>query len=301
MARVLLTGLTGFIGSHLARSLVADGAEVHAVVRPGARLERVADVAARVTVHEDDGTATTLQAIVERADPAIAYHLATNFLGAHAADDVGPLVIDNVAFPARIAEALAGPTALPFVNVGTAWQHVGGAPYRPKNLYAATKQAFEDVLRHYSDRGLLHTVTLNLYDTYGPLDHRGKLLATLIERLRTGEPLPMSSGTQLIDLVHVDDVVAALRLAGEGATARTLPSGAVYAASGGERRSVRDVVDVLGRVAVAPVPVEWGVRPDRDDEMVEHWDAGPPVPGWQPRVTLDEGLAALLAPPFSRQ
>ncbi len=110
----------------------------------------------------------------------------------------------------------------------------------------------------------------------------------------------MSSGTQLIDLVHVDDVVAALRLAGDGASARTLPPGAVYAASGGVRRSVRDLVDVLGRVAGAPVPVEWGARPDRDDEMVEHWDAGPPVPGWQPRVTLDQGLAALLAQPFSR-
>ncbi len=182
-----------------------------------------------------------------------------------------------------------------FVNAGTAWQHVEGEPYRPKNLYAATKQAFEDVLRHYTERGQLRAVTLNLYDTYGPRDHRGKLLSALVGALRSGEQLAMGSGEQLVDFVHVDDVAAAFLHAAD--VARDSDGGTVstFAISSGGPCRVRDVVELLGEVAGRPVPVRWGARPDRPGDMVTPWYAGVPLPGWRPTVGLREGLAALVA------
>lgn len=289
--RALVTGVTGFVGSHLARALLADGDEVHAVVRPGAHLERIPDLRDRLRLHEDAGDAS-LRHAVATARPEVTFHLATRFVAEHRPDDVAPLVADNVAFPARLLEALAG-SGTTFVNVGTAWQHVDGAPYRPKNLYAATKQAFEDVLAHHRVNGGLRCATVHLFDTYGPQDHRGKLLAALLAALRTGTPLEMSSGDQLIDLVHVDDVVAALRQAVPAARDGVDP--AHFAAGSGEVRSLRDVVAVLEAVAGRPVPVRWGARPDRAGEMRAPWDAGPPVPGWRPRVALADGLAAMVA------
>ena len=65
--------------------------------------------------------------------------------------------------------------------------------------------------------------------------------------------------------------------------------------SSGRPQSVRDVVDVLGAVAGRAVPVRWDARADRDGEMLTPWDAGPPVPGWAPTVTLESGFSALLA------
>ncbi|HEX9504879.1 MAG TPA: NAD(P)-dependent oxidoreductase, partial [Acidimicrobiia bacterium] len=183
-----------------------------------------------------------------------------------------------------------------FVNVGTAWQHVDGAGYRPKNLYAATKQAFEDVLRFYTDRDLLRAVTINLYDSYGPLDHRAKLLGALLRSLQTGDVLSMSSGIQLIDLVHIDDIVRALFLAGDTAAAAPVPAadGGPFALSSGRPRTLRELVDVIGDVAGRPVPVVWGARPDRAGDMLEPWAAGPPVAGWTPEISLEQGLAAML-------
>lgn len=289
--QVLLTGVTGFVGSHLARALAADGDEVHAVVRPGARLDRIPDLLDRVERHEDDGDGGLARA-VDAAQPEVAFHLATRFVAEHQPADVGPLVADNVAFPTRLLAALAGSGAT-FVNVGTAWQHVEGAPYRPKNLYAATKQAFEDVLTHYRANEGLRCATVHLFDSYGPQDHRGKLLAALLGALRTRTPLEMSSGEQLIDLVHVDDIVRALRLAVPAAVDGVVP--AHFAAGTGQPRSIRDVVAVLEQVAGRPVPVRWGARPDRAGEMQVPWDAGPPVPGWEPEVPLADGLAGLLA------
>ena len=105
----------------------------------------------------------------------------------------------------------------------------------------------------------------------------------------------MSSGTQLIDLVHVHDVVTAFLAAAELSGPSFEGDTEVFAASSGNARPVREVVELLGRVAGRPVPVYWGARPDRDDEMLVPWRAGPPVPGWAPAVTLDQGIADLLA------
>jgi nucleoside-diphosphate-sugar epimerase len=302
VSRALVTGATGFIGSHVARALLDSGAEVHLVVRPGAHLERVPDLGARVVVHTDDGTIEGMQAVVGAAAPEVTFHLATNFVAEHQAGDVAGFVQDNVGFPARLADAVASTAAASgagavFVNVGTCWQHVEGARYRPKSLYAATKQAFEDVLVFYADRGLLRTATVNVFDSYGPLDHRAKLLGALVRALQTGDTLQMSSGVQLIDLVHVDDIVRALFVAATRLLAGDDLVGegpGYFAVSSGAPVTLRGLVDEIGRVAGRPVLVEWGARPDRAGDMVEHWDAGPPVPGWAPAIPLSDGLAQLL-------
>jgi nucleoside-diphosphate-sugar epimerase len=293
--RALVTGVTGFVGAHVTRALLADGVTVHAVVRPGAHLERVPDLRDRLVLHVEGGSTDALVRAVDAARPHTTYHLATNFVAEHRARDVGALVADNVAFPSRLLDAL-GERDVVFVNVGTAWQHVDGARYRPKNLYAATKQAFEDVLRFSVITGRVRAVTVNLYDSYGPLDHRGKLLSALVDALRTGDALGASSGRQLVDLVHVDDIVRGLRCAATACADDALPPDVpYYSLSSGRPCALRELVDVLGRVAGRPVPVEWGVRPDRAGDMTAPWDAGPPVPGWTPHVDLETGLAALLA------
>jgi nucleoside-diphosphate-sugar epimerase len=291
-----VTGVTGFVGSHVARHLLSAGIDVAAVVRPTARLDRIPDLVGRISLHSDDGSVDTMRAIVATADPDVVFHLATNFVAEHRAEDVDFLVADNVAFPTRLLDALGDGNRV-FVNVGTCWQHVDGAPYRPKNLYAATKQAFEDVLRWYVERGSVRAITVNLYDSYGPLDHRPKVLSALVAALRTGETLEMSSGVQLVDLVHVDDVVQGLRLAADlvavagDDAARVMP---IHSLSSGRPCTLRELVEVLGDVAGRPVPVRWGARPDRVGDMTTFWDSGPPVPGWTPTIRLEIGLGELL-------
>jgi nucleoside-diphosphate-sugar epimerase len=292
--RALVTGVTGFVGAHVARTLLGAGVEVHALVRPEARLARIPDLRERVVLHVDDGDDALVRA-VDAARPSVTYHLATNFVAEHRLGDAASLVADNVAFPSRLVDALGEHDGV-FVNVGTAWQHVDGARYRPKNLYAATKQAFEDVLAFSVVSRRLRAITVNLYDSYGPLDHRGKLLSALIDALRTGDVLGASSGRQVVDLVHVDDVVRGLRCAAVACGEDALPADVPYfSLSSGHPCTLRELVGVLGRVAGRPVPVEWGARPHRAGDMTSPWDAGPAVPGWAPQVDLETGLAALLA------
>ena len=194
----------------------------------------------------------------------------------------------------RVAEAAAQVPRRVFVNAGTAWQHVDGEPYRPKGLYAATKQAFEDVLRYYADADQLHVVTLNLYDSYGPDDPRGKLVSALVNAARSGKHLDMTSGRQLIDLVHVDDVVRAFSHAFSLARGMPFCEARAFAVSSGQAVSLRELVGIVEAIVGHPLDVTWGAREDRANEMLTPWYAGDPLPGWSPRIKLVDGLGALL-------
>lgn len=290
MTRVaIVTGATGFLGSHLTAGLAERGWEVHVVVRPTSSLDVLGRHRSAVEVHVDDGTHDGLATALKGVEADVCFHLATHFVGRHAPDDIAPMVESNIGFPTRLADVLAGPGSPIFVNTGTIWQQVDGSPYRPAALYAASKQACQDMLQFYADEGLLRVVTLALYDTYGPGDRRRKLLTLLREAQGSGRTLPMSPGDQLIDLNYVDDVVeaflAALRVFDDGSDGAKR-----YAVRSGAPVSLRRLVEVIEEVTGAPVPVEWGATPYRPREMMTYWTADPVLPGWAPTVELAEGL-----------
>ena len=288
---VIVTGATGFVGSRLAAALAAAGASVHAIVRsvPSSAGEEL-------SFHRYDGTFESVSAAVREAAPEYCFHLASRFKAVHVTADVDPLIDANIRFGTHLLEALATVSSRPlnevtFINAGTAWQHRGGAAYSPVSLYAATKQAFQDILDHFANQGL-RRVTLKLFDTYGPGDERPKLLSLLIRQMEKSEPLAMTAGEQLIDLLHVDDAVAAFLAAPASAHSGT-PAPA-YSLASGSALSIRDLVALIARLAGRPMDVTWGAAPYRKFEMFEPWDAGERLPGWEPRISLEEGIADLV-------
>ena len=295
--RVLVTGATGFVGRHLVRRLLADGAAISAIVRDqeGHRLPSEVDVIT-LPCNTDE-----LAKAVATVRPTVCIHLATCFLARHEPDDIPKLVDANVVFGTRLAEALLGlkPEVPPFINVGTIWQHVGGEPYAPANLYAATKQAFADILRFYATQGL-PVVTLTLTDTYGPDDPRPKVVASLVEAFRTGRELPMATGADLVDLVHVEDVVSAFtavvsdlsRPVNEQTLCVSADGTSRWLVTSGQPITVREVVDIADRAAGRPLPVRWGARSGRGIG-VRPVSTDAPLPGWAPLVSLADAFVAL--------
>ncbi|MHB8318015.1 MAG: NAD-dependent epimerase/dehydratase family protein [Acidimicrobiales bacterium] len=288
--RALVTGASGFIGQHLVAQLSKTGWEVHAIVRPTSSVHNLVGYA---QIHIDDGSTAAIRLAVSASDPDVCFHLASQFVAQHSTDDVETLVANNVAFGARVVEELSRQRPILLVNTGTAWQHVDGQPYRPSTLYAATKQAFQDILQYYSVAGLLRVVNLKLFDTYGANDPRPRLLPLLIEAARTSEVLEATPGEQLIDLVHVDDVVNAFLVAAETHLHMEAPLFESFAVSSGTPITVRELVARIEGVVGHTVPVRWGGRSYRPQEMLSYWRAGDPLPCWSPQIPLDDGLREL--------
>ncbi|GAH74036.1 unnamed protein product, partial [marine sediment metagenome] len=203
----LVTGATGFVGSHLVRRLIKDGWEAHIITRSSSSLAQLEDVCNKIIVHRHDGTTNSMINIVKGVKPEIVFHLASLFLAQHTSEDIERLVQSNLLFGVQLAEAMTLQGVTKLVNTGTSWQHFQNEPYNPVCLYAATKQAFKDMLKFYVEASELKVITLKLFDTYGPDDPRPKLFTLLRKVADEQTELAMSPGEQLIDLVYIDDVI----------------------------------------------------------------------------------------------
>jgi nucleoside-diphosphate-sugar epimerase len=289
--RALVTGATGFIGRRLTSLLLERGWDVHALLRSTTSSSRDLD-GVPVVMHLDDGR-TPLHAVIEVAAPDVCFHLAGYFAGSHGDDDIIPLIVDNVLFGTRLADALASRGSCVMVNAGSFWQSAGGAQYHPVALYAATKQAFQDIVTYYVEAGELRAVTLKFFDTYGPGDTRPKLINLLLRAALSGESIGLSSGEQYFDLVHVDDAARACLAAADALLGSLQPAFETFAVTSSSPLRVRDFVVRVGEIIGRPIPVVWGQREDRWREMMEPWDVAAVVPGWSPQVSLDDGVRAL--------
>jgi nucleoside-diphosphate-sugar epimerase len=286
----LITGGSGFVGSNLARRLVHDGWNVHIITIPDDNPCQIQDIIGQVTLHIHDGSTERMHDILGTAQPDVVFHLASLFLAEHSAGQVTPLITSNIQFGTQLVDAMAANGVTLLVNTGTSWEHYCSKPYSPVNLYAATKQAFESILQYYVEAKDLQVITLKLFDTYGADDPRPKLF-TLLRRI-AGEQktLDMSPGEQLIDLVHIDDVVEAFVLSAEHLLAGLCGGHMRYAVSSGKPLRLRDLVEMYGRIIGRVLPIEWGGRTYRPREAMVPWNTGIPVPGWVPKVGLEEGL-----------
>lgn len=286
----LVTGGTGFIGSNLIGGLISNGWAVHAIMRSNSELKSLANCADKITLHEHSGSTESLLNILAESKPDVVFHLASLFLSAHAAKDITPLIESNVLFATQLVEAMNENGVKNLVNTGTSWQHYENKDYSPVNLYSATKQAFEMILQYYVEAKSFKVITLKLFDTYGPNDPRPKLFNLLERAAKTHEPLAMSPGEQLIDLVHVDDVVNAYLLAAERLLRGVVKQHENYGISSGHPIPLKDIVQLYADVTKQNIEVCWGARPYRDREVMQTWRSKDSVPFWRPVVSLEKGF-----------
>ena len=288
--RVLLTGGAGFVGSHLVQACLQEGWQVGVIYQPQVGISQIGKFGSSISVYPVNGPTAEVLSIVEQFQPELVFHLASVFLAQHSPKDILTLVDSNIAFGAQILEAMALHNVPYLVNAGTSWQHFHDEDYNPVNLYAATKQAFEDILEYYVQAGWVRAITLELFDTYGPADPRQKLFQLLARSARERSRLEMSPGEQLIDLVYVDDVVAAFMVAAKRLLGGQVASHDRYAVSSGEPVRLRDLVEIYQRLTGQTLDIVWGGRPYRDREVLLPWTRGERMPGWEPVVGLEEGI-----------
>lgn len=292
--RAVVTGATGFLGSRLTRRLIDEGHDVAVLARPTSTFRELAGYIDRLDVHMVDETAESIRRALAASSPAVVFHLATYYVRDHRPEDLGLLLESNVAFPLRLVDAMTREGIRNLVNAGSAWQYYEGDTYRPVCLHSATKQAFESLARYFIDAGKIRCTTLMVHDTYGPHDPRRKIFSILRDRAVTSEPLEMSAGEQLIDLVHVEDVVSAFLVAAERLVSDLAAPYETYSVTGGDPQPLRAIVETYLRLSGNTARVLWGARPYHEREVMVPWRGGKPLPGWHPQVALEDGLRGLL-------
>ncbi len=289
----LITGATGYIGENLVRRMIADGHEVHILIRNESNLKNIGHLLPVTQIHIHDQSIQSMIEILKVVNPDIVFHLASLYIAEHQPEEVVELVNSNVQFLAQLLEAMHLSNTKCMVNTGTSWQHFQGEEYNPVNLYAATKQAAECLIKYYEEAKGLKVINLHLYDTYGPKDPRRKLFNLLKVSINQNSLLEMSAGEQLIDLVYIDDVIDCYIQAMNLLKDNPEKYVGTYGVSSGCPVELKALVRLYFKLANHSAKISWGARPYRQREVMKTW-TGLTLPYWVPKVSLEEGIQEIL-------
>jgi UDP-glucose 4-epimerase len=300
----LVSGVAGFIGSHLAERLVADGTAVIGIDRlsdyydPEIKRDNLREVAQheRFTFLEGDLAELASPALLDGVD--VVYHLAGQ-------PGVRPswgrsfqtYIDDNVYASQVLLEAAKEVTLERFVYASSSsiYGNAERFPTReddtphPISPYGVTKLAAEHLCNLYWHAFGVPTVSLRYFSVYGPRQRPDMAFHRFIRAGLEGESLRvLGDGHQSRDFTYVGDVVQATRSAAE----RGVP-GEVYNVAGGSRTTVLEVIEILGRLLDVQLQVEHEevARGDARDTRADTSKAAHDL-DYSPAFALEAGLAA---------
>ena len=291
----LVTGATGFIGSHVVRGLIAAGCRVSVLVRPESRLDRLHDVLdALEIVYGDLASASSMAAIDASCAGDLVVHLAAAGVGQQTVDERTLLDV-NVGGTLHVLELARRGNATRLIHAGSCFEYGFGsrlredAPLAPTAPYAISKAASWMLAHTYDQLSSVLAVTLRLFTPFGPFEDSRRLIAHTILCALQGRDVALTSGEQTRDFVFVGDVVEAFLCA---AAAPRIEGETINVCTGRETRVI-DLVRMTLHLMGDPVKPLPGAMPSRAHEawrMSGDARKARELLGWEARTPLEEGL-----------
>lgn len=298
--RCFVTGASGHLGVALTHELLRQGQEVAIMLRPSSSREALHDVLARVRVIEGDlEQVDAMQVQLEDFRPEMVFHLAWFGVANRFKDDPRQMTV-NLHSSLRLMELCAAAGCQTWVGLGSQAEYgrVDGVlleslPARPETSYGVVKQAVGSVGGKLAAALDMRFVWLRLLATYGPFDDPDHLIPLVISSLLQGKSPELTLGEQIWDYLYVEDAARALWLVAQNPSAQ-----GVFNLGSGEGRSVAFLVESLKNLISAKLSSGLGSKPYTAGQIMHlqaNIDRLKAVTGWQPSVSLEEGLARTVA------
>jgi len=308
--KVLVTGISGFAGGHLAELALRQGAELHGTVFSHPEVPALARCLDRITLHRVDLTdLDTTERLLARVRPDWIFHLAGWSASGKAAKHRAEVLRVNVETAFSLFEGLRAVKLRARVLVVSSGAVYGAvpetrqpiseeSPLRPLTPYALSKACLELYASQYVHGEGLDIVTVRAFNHLGPrqgLGFVGADLARAIVAIEEGraEALDVGNLEARRDFTDVRDMVRAYWLAlAHGAR------GEVYNIASGKAVSIGELVDRLSALARRPVRVLPDPARRRENDLSVL--VGDParfrmLTGWTPEIHLETTLADILA------
>lgn len=303
--RILITGINGFIGQHLARELLKRG---HFIVGVGrnkkCKVDNIKTYYEGTVLDKKlvEKATTGVEAVIHLA--ALTSHetivdkrfetLETNFLGTKN-------VLDAFLKSKKTRKFLYSSTGKVYGKI----VHLPiseGRPTNPQNILGKSKLIAERLIDFYNDKQSLRPNGLNqkefiifrIFNTYGPGQRKNFLIPTILEQLKKGKKeIILGDIEAKRDYVYIDDLVNAFVLAVEGKVHKGV---VIYNICTGLSSSAFQIVKIISKIKEIDIKVKVNSALKRRDEMKDEYGSYEKAKrylGWEPRYSLKEGLEIL--------
>lgn len=301
----VVTGAGGFIGSHTVESLLGDGWLVRGVdcftdyYAPEQKWQNLSAALEDPSFELTEVDLASTGDLPELLDAQLIIHLAAE-AGVRRSwgDGFERYVSRNILATQRLLEAClqTSPDRVVVASSSSVYGDAEAFPTRedsrvfPRSPYGITKLATENLATTYATNWDLPTVSLRFFTVFGPRQRPDMAFHRLIESALRGTPFPLyGTGEQIRDFTYVNDVVAAIRAAGEA----RLDAGSVYNVAGGVEASLNEVIGVVEEIT--EVDIELNRKPVQAGDARRTGGCTQRATadlGWTPEVTLRAGIEA---------
>ncbi len=303
MANYLVTGVAGFIGSHVAERLIKRGNSVRGVdcftnyYARSLKEKNLSELleSPRFVLDELDLSSADLGSVLEEVD-AVCHLAAQAGVRASWGRSFETYIDCNIAATQRLLEACKGRSLARFVYASSSsvYGETDDLPMRergatcPVSPYGVTKLAAEHLAVLYHRNYGLPTVSLRFFTVYGPRQRPDMAFNKFISATLSGRPVEIyGDGKQTRDFTFVDDIVDGVVRALENG-----PPGEVFNLGGGSRVTLNEAIDTLERVMGMKINRQYETpqKGDVSNTLADNSKAQNEL-GFAPSVGLEEGLA----------
>jgi nucleoside-diphosphate-sugar epimerase len=269
---IVLSGGSGFLGTHLRQALEANGFYVFNV--PNNEETRIA--------LSEPGHAHLFVEKIAQLGPSSIIHLAASYPTSESTTEIYRSIQATIGLGTLLIKA-AHRTNSSFLTTGSYWQFRGGIP-KPTGFYAVAKQAFGEILSYYRNEHDMHATELILYDVYGQQDNRKKIVPLLLESCKSGTYIELRRKDALINLTHVSDIMNGfIQILHERNSPR------ICALRNEVFISIEELVETVESVTGKRVNHSYSGESTKN-LMIQPWIFGEVLPGWSPKIDLEQGI-----------
>lgn len=294
--RVLVTGGSGFVGSHMARRMLKENARVYVMVRADSDLWRIADILAEVeAIRADIRDYQAVTRIIKAIQPEYVFHTAAYGVDSRQ-KDFSLAAETNVLGTINIISALQGIDCRKLVNIGSCMEYGDkkepipeDARLEPFNTYGSTKAAATIVAHQLAKDYGLDIVTLRAFGIFGENEGSHKFFPHIILSILKGSDVLLTACEQFRDYCYIENILDAMVMA---AVDREIKN-EIFNVGSGVIRQLKFYVDLVYQHIQGSTRPIYGAVPYRPDEV---WRPHPDTAkirsmlNWAPRVSLEDGL-----------
>jgi len=287
---ILITGATGFLGSHLTRHLIDLGHRILVLKRSTSRLDRIIDI--QTDVQLLDIESVNLDQLFGQAEIDAVIHCATNY----GRSELEPhsVIEANLSLPLQLLVKSIEYNVKSFINTDTILDKRIG-------IYSMSKKQFFEWMDFYSDK--ISCINVALEHFYGPGDDPSKFVSFLVKQILASTPsIDFTPGDQKRDFIFIQDVVTAFASIIESLD--QYPCGVKkFEVGTGHKMKLREFAELVKKLAENnQTRLNFGALPYRKNEAM---DTNVDIRelqalGWSPKVSTENGIRMTLQAEMKR-